>query len=79
MDKASLWQSVYDNLSFVFVCILIVAIILCIALVCEKLIKNGSKTKKGNARYVAICGLMSAIAMVLMYLEIPVFFAPSFF
>lgn len=68
-----------DNLSFLLVCAIVIAAILIIAILAEKLIHRKVKKDVSSARYLAICGIMSAIAMVLMLFEIPLFFAPSFY
>lgn len=68
-----------DNLSFVGVCVIVVAAILVIAILAEKLIHKGQKKDVSGARYLAVCGIMSALAAVLMLFEIPLFFAPTFY
>lgn len=68
-----------DNLSFIGVCIIVVAVILAAAILSEKFIHKDRKREITSARYLAICGIMSALAAVLMFFEIPLFFAPPFY
>lgn len=68
-----------DNFSFVIASVVIVAVILIVAIVAEKIINKGKKKDVSKAQYVAICGLMSALATILMMIEIPLFFAPTFY
>lgn len=68
-----------DNLTFIGVSVLIIAALFAVAILVEKFVlKQPAKTVK-SARYMAICGLMSALAVILMMFEIPLFFAPSFY
>ena len=68
-----------DNLAFIGVSVLGIAVLFAVAIGVERLVlKQPAKSVK-SARYMAICGLMSAIAVILMMFEIPLFFAPSFF
>ena len=68
-----------DNLTFIGVSAAIIAILFAVAILVEKVIlKQPAKSIK-NARYMAICGLMSALSAILMMFEIPLFFAPSFY
>ncbi|MBR4578516.1 MAG: ECF transporter S component [Oscillospiraceae bacterium] len=73
-----LWENAKDNLSFLLVCVLVFAAIFLLAKLFEKFAVHGQRKAQG-ARYVAYVGMFSAIAGVLMLLEIPLFFAPSFY
>lgn len=68
-----------DNVTFIAVSAAVIVILFAAAILVEKFVlKQPSKSVK-NARYMAVCGLMSAIAVILMMFEIPLFFAPSFY
>lgn len=75
----NLFGAAKENISFVLASIVVVAAILIIALLAEKLIHKQDKRNISSARYLTICGIMSALAAVLMLFEIPLFFAPSFY
>ena len=73
-----LFASVKDNLAFLGICVLIFAALFLVALLFEKLLlKNGRRVSP--ARYISYVAMFSALAGVLMLLEIPLFFAPSFY
>ena len=78
---SSLIQSVQENLAFLAVCLLIAAAIFVVASVTEKTLRKKNNTPRENspARRVAIIGIFSAIAAVLMFFELPLWFAPSFY
>ena len=78
---SNLIQNVEENLKFLGVCLLIVIAIFVIAAVTEKWLRKKSAMPRSNtpARRAAIVGVFSAIAAVLMYLEVPLWFAPSFY
>lgn len=73
--------SIMQNVTFVLEFLGLVAAMLLIAVIAEKLIqkKNGEKTKLLTTRKIAMIGMFSAIAGVLMLLDFPVPFAPSFY
>lgn len=50
-----------------------------IAIVSEKIIDRNNQTKVSTSKKVALIGIFSALAGVLMYFEIPLPFAPSFY
>lgn len=73
-----LLSSVRENLSFLLVCLLVFAALTALAAVSERLL--GMKRRQiGSARTVSFIAMFSAVAAVLMFLEIPLFFAPSFY
>ena len=76
-----LLDALKDNLAFAGVSLLLVLIILVVAIFAETLMNKKKQIKRdvSNARYIAICGLMSALATILMFIEIPLFFAPEFY
>lgn len=74
----NLMQSVKENLAFVAICLLIFAALVAVAWLFERfLIKE--RRKISSARYVATMAMCAALGAVLMVLEFPVFFAPSFY
>ncbi len=73
-----LWNDVKGNVSFVLVCLLTFAAIFALAKLFEKLFVKGRRKAKGAA-YIAYVAMFSAIGGALMLLEIPLFFAPSFY
>ncbi len=50
-----------------------------IAIVCEKMIDKSTEKKIDTSKRVALIGIFAALAGVLMYFEIPMPFAPSFY
>lgn len=79
--KTDLWTNVVDNVTFVLVSIGVAAALFAVAYVVEKLLKkrNGDTTRVLNTRKIAMIGLFSAIAGLLMLFEFPVPFAPPFY
>ncbi len=76
-DFASLFATVRENLGFVCVCLLVFIGLFVVAMLVER---YGLKLpRQRGARRAAYIGIFGAIAAVLMYLEIPLFFAPSFY
>ena len=75
---SKLWNDAKGNVTFVFVCIITFIAVVLLAKILEKLtMKNGRRA--AGARYIAFVAMFSAIGGVLMLLEIPLFFAPSFY
>ena len=76
-----LWSSVVDNATFVLVSVGIAAALFLIAYLTEKFLKkkNGDEERILTTRKIAVIGVFSAIAAVLMLFEFPVPFAPSFY
>ena len=71
-------QILKENLSFVLTVAAIFSVLAILARLAEKTIcKNFMRPR--NAKYIAVCAMCSALAGILMLLEIPVFFAPSFY
>lgn len=77
----SLWKAVVKNLPFVLTFLGIVVALFLIAFLLEKIAqkKNGVKEKVFTTRKMAMVGMFSALATILMLIEIPLFFAPSFY
>lgn len=66
------------NLFFIGFCLLILVCLFLIALLCERLLMK-QKRKLSATRTVAFVAVFSALSAILMFLEIPVFFVPSFY
>ena len=67
-----------ENVKFILVCLAIFAGLFLLALWFEKLLVKERK-KLSDTHYITYTALLSAMAGVLMLLEIPLFFAPSFY
>ncbi len=78
---SNLMQSAMENLEFLGVCLVVIVAIFVIASVSERYLRNKNHMPRSvsPARRVAIVGMFSAIAGVLMYFELPLWFAPSFY
>lgn len=70
--------SVEENLVFLLVCLGVFAGLVLVAWLAEKLLIQNPQ-RLASAKSVAFIAIFSAIAAVLMFLEIPLFFAPSFY
>lgn len=73
-----LFAAATDNLMFLLVCLLVFAGILLLAWVAERATKAQLR-RPPKARYLAMIAMTAALGGVLMSLEIPLFFAPSFY
>ena len=75
---SKLWNDAKGNVWFVFVCLITAAAVILLARLLEKaFVKTGRRAD--GARYIAFVAMFSAIGGALMLLEIPLFFAPSFY
>lgn len=81
MEQKTLLQTVMENAIFVAEFIGIVAALVVLAYCMEKIAKrkSGSRERILSTRKIAVIGMFSAIAAVLMVLEFPLPFAPSFY
>lgn len=79
--NTDLWTNVVENVTFVLVSIGIAVALFLVAYAVEKVIKkrNGDTTRVLSTRKIAMIGLFSAIAGILMLFEFPVPFAPPFY
>jgi riboflavin transporter FmnP len=75
------FANIVENLTFVLEFVGIVAVLVLVALIAEKLIarRNGEKGGSLTARKTATIGMFAAIAGVLMTIEVPMPFAPPFY
>lgn len=76
-----LFQNVTDNLSFVLMFLAIIVALFAVAVLLEKLAqkKRGVKEPIFTTRKIAMTGMFSAIATILMLFEFPLPFAPNFY
>ena len=80
MDFNNLFQQIGDNLQFLLVCEVTVALIIAVAKLAESKLLKSSVLKVSATRYTAICGMLGALAAVLMMFEFPLpFLAPPFY
>lgn len=71
-------QAVKDNVSFLLTCLGIFVVLVLVAWAAERLLVR-DRRRLSKARSVSYVAIFSAIGAVLMFLEIPLFFAPSFY
>lgn len=71
-------QSLQENLLFVLVCLAVFLGLVILAWAAERFLIQRPQ-RLSSAKSVAFIAIFSAIAAVLMFLEIPLFFAPSFY
>ena len=78
MNIGNLFAQVKDNLQFVLVCILVAAVIIAVARISEKTILKNSVVRVSRTKYITICGMLGALAAILMLFEFPlIFLAPA--
>ena len=73
-----LLQTIQENVAFLLTCVLIAAGLVLVGWLAEKLLIK-QPHRLSSAKSVAFIAIFAAIAAVLMFLEIPLFFAPSFY
>lgn len=73
-----LFAAVRDNVSFVLECLGIFIALFVLALLFERYALK-QKKKLGSTHFLSYTAIFSAMAGVLMFIEIPLFFAPSFY
>ena len=71
-------QTARENLSFILVCLVVFVGLVLVARLAERLLIKQSQ-RLSSARSIAYIAIFAAIAAVLMFLEFPLFFAPSFY
>lgn len=74
-------KNIAENVTFVLEFLGLVAVLILVAIIAEKLIarRNGETGKLLTTRKTAMIGMFSAVAGILMLIEIPMPFAPSFY
>lgn len=75
---SALLDSALENLMFILVCVCVIAAIIFIAWLAQRLLSH-SAPKVYGVRTIVYIAVFSAVAGVLMMFEIPLFFAPSFY
>ena len=78
---SDLWKNIRSNVVFLLQFIGIIAFIILVAYLAERIIhrKNPVKEKVLSTRKIAVIGIMSALASVLMLFEFPLPFVPPFY
>ena len=76
-----LFEKVTDNASYVAGFLLVIVSLFVVAVLLEKLAqkRNGVKEAIFGTRKMAMIGMFSAVAMILMLFEFPLPFAPAFY
>ena len=72
-------SQIADNGSFVLIMVVVAAVIVALAKITEATFLKNSLNKVGSTRFLTVCGMFGALAAILMLLDFPVFFAPSFY
>lgn len=77
----NLLQTAKENLGFLGISLIVIVGIFLVALIAERLIRRDKANSSGvsRTRKIAVVGMFSAIAVVIMLFEIPLPFAPSFY
>lgn len=76
-NLTTLWSNIQANVGYVLVCLAVFVALFVVAVLVERVWLK-QKPQKG-ARRAAYIGIFAAMAAILMYLEIPLPFAPSFY
>lgn len=79
MNLPQLLQTATNNAMFLLVCFLIFAAIVLVAWLAEKFLLASSRNKLSSAKSISFIAMFGAIAAILMYIEIPLPFAPPFY
>ncbi|MDO4298372.1 MAG: ECF transporter S component [Lachnospiraceae bacterium] len=80
MKLGALFQTVGENLQFVLICAAVIAAIVLISELVEKKWLKDSIASVGSTKYITICAMLGALAMLLHIFDFPVaFLAPSFY
>lgn len=80
MNIGNLIQQVGENLQFVLVCALVVGALIGISRLAEKTVLKNTVVQVNKTKYVAVCGMLGALACVLHMMDFPlVFLAPEFY
>lgn len=78
--KTGFLEAVGENLQFVLVCAVVILAIIAAAELVEKLVLKKNITQVSKTRYLTICAMLGALAMILFLFEFPIpFLAPSFY
>ena len=74
----TLFASISENVQFVLLCLAVTAAVVLLAWVSEKLVMR-RRHRLNAAHTITMIAMLAAISGVLMVIEIPLFFAPSFY
>ena len=74
-----LFSQAGEHVGFVVVVLVVAAVIIALAKISEVTFLKGNVNKVSATKFITVCGMFGALAGILMLLEIPVFFAPSFY
>lgn len=75
-----LMQTIVENLQFVLVCAVVILAIVLVAKLVEDRVLKDSVADVGMTRYITICAMFGALAMLLHLFDFPVaFLAPGFY
>ncbi len=73
-------QAVAENLQFLLICVVVILAIVGVAELVEVKVLRDNLAQVKKTRYITICGMLGAIAMVLHIFDFPVpFLAPGFY
>ncbi len=73
-------KTIGENLQFVLVCALVILAIVAVAKLIEDKVLKNSVAKMSKTRYITICAMLGALAMILHIFDFPVaFLAPGFY
>lgn len=75
---SELLQTLHENTTFLLTVVLVFAALCLTAKILEHALCRDA-VKSTDARYLAVCAMCAALAGLLMLLEIPLFFVPSFY
>lgn len=76
-NLTALWQTVQDNVGYVLVCLGVFVALFVVAVLVERVWLK--LPRQQGSRRAAYVGIFAAMAAVLMYFELPLPFAPSFY
>ena len=77
---SGLLQAVGDNVQFVLVCAVVIAAIILVSHFVEVKVLKDNIASVGKVKYITICGMLGALAMILHVFDFPlVFLAPEFY
>ncbi|MCC8067688.1 MAG: ECF transporter S component [Clostridiales bacterium] len=75
-----LLQTIAENVRFVLVCVVVIAAIIGVSWGLEATVLKKNIAQVSKTRYITICGMLGAIAMVLHIFDFPIaFLAPGFY
>lgn len=78
--NTGLFQAIGENLHFLFVCALVIAAIIGLSKGMELTLLKANIAQVKKTRYITICGMLGALAMILHIFDFPVvFLAPGFY